>query len=96
MIADPVRVDRRLRTALLAVLGICFMSGLGWASIPLYRMFCAATRFTRSSGSNRQPMPGWMLASKRTSTSRPTAPGAWAVRSWRTVPPQPVAAQNMR
>lgn len=35
--------DRRLRTALLAVLGICFMSGLGWASIPLYRMFCQAT-----------------------------------------------------
>ena len=43
MIRAFVRMDRKLRTALLAVLGICFMSGLGWASIPLYRMFCQAT-----------------------------------------------------
>ena len=31
------------RTALLAVAGISFMTGLGWASVPLYRMFCEAT-----------------------------------------------------
>lgn len=31
------------RTALLLVLGICFMTGLAWASVPLYRMFCEAT-----------------------------------------------------
>ena len=37
------RMSGKARTALFAVLGICFMSGLGWASIPLYRMFCAAT-----------------------------------------------------
>ena len=36
-------VDRKLRTAFFAVLGICFMTGVGWASIPLYRMFCQAT-----------------------------------------------------
>ncbi|RUN77095.1 cytochrome c oxidase assembly protein [Sphingomonas sp. TF3] len=36
-------IDRKLRTALFAVAGICFMSGLGWASIPLYRLFCQAT-----------------------------------------------------
>lgn len=35
--------DGKLRTALFAVLGICFMTGVGWASIPLYRMFCQAT-----------------------------------------------------
>ncbi|MEO5865958.1 MAG: cytochrome c oxidase assembly protein, partial [Sphingomonas sp.] len=29
--------------ALLAVLGICFMTGLAWASVPLYRLFCEAT-----------------------------------------------------
>ena len=40
---DPRALDRTTRTALLAVLGVCFMSGLGWASIPLYRMFCQAT-----------------------------------------------------
>lgn len=31
------------RTALLAVLGICFMTGLAWASVPLYRLFCQVT-----------------------------------------------------
>ena len=31
------------RTALLAVLGICFMAALAFASVPLYRLFCEAT-----------------------------------------------------
>ena len=31
------------RTALLAVAGICFMTGLAWASVPLYRLFCEVT-----------------------------------------------------
>jgi cytochrome c oxidase assembly protein subunit 11 len=31
------------RTALFAVLGICFMTGLAWASVPLYRLFCQVT-----------------------------------------------------
>ncbi|MDB5695935.1 MAG: cytochrome c oxidase assembly protein [Sphingomonas bacterium] len=34
---------RTTRTALLAVLGICFMTGLAWASVPLYRLFCQVT-----------------------------------------------------
>ena len=34
---------RKGRTALLAVLGICFMTGLAFASVPLYRLFCQAT-----------------------------------------------------
>jgi len=34
---------RARRTAVLAVLGICFMTGLAWASVPLYRMFCQVT-----------------------------------------------------
>jgi cytochrome c oxidase assembly protein subunit 11 len=33
----------QIRTALLAVIGICFMTGLAWASVPLYRMFCQVT-----------------------------------------------------
>lgn len=36
-------IDRKVRTALLACLGIAFMGGLGFASVPLYRMFCQAT-----------------------------------------------------
>ncbi|WP_374944244.1 cytochrome c oxidase assembly protein [Sphingomonas sp.] len=36
-------MTRQTRTAGLAVLFICFMTGLAWASVPLYRLFCAAT-----------------------------------------------------
>ncbi|MDO7843979.1 cytochrome c oxidase assembly protein [Sphingomonas immobilis] len=36
-------MSRKLRTAMLAVLGVCFMTGLAAASVPLYRMFCQAT-----------------------------------------------------
>lgn len=36
-------MNRNARTALLAVVGICCMTGLGFASVPLYRMFCEAT-----------------------------------------------------
>ena len=43
MIHALARIDRRLRTALLAVLGICFMTGVAFASVPLYRLFCEAT-----------------------------------------------------
>ncbi|WBH18253.1 cytochrome c oxidase assembly protein [Sphingomonas radiodurans] len=32
-----------MRTATLAVLGICFMTGLAFASVPLYRLFCQVT-----------------------------------------------------
>jgi cytochrome c oxidase assembly protein subunit 11 len=37
------RMTGQGRTALYAVLFICFMTGLAWASVPLYRMFCEAT-----------------------------------------------------
>jgi cytochrome c oxidase assembly protein subunit 11 len=43
-------MSRTNRTALLAVLGICFMSGLAWASVPLYRMFCQATGLNGTTG----------------------------------------------
>jgi len=36
-------ISRNLRTALLAGVAVCCMGGLGFASVPLYRMFCAAT-----------------------------------------------------
>jgi cytochrome c oxidase assembly protein subunit 11 len=38
-------VAGKRRTAFLAVLGICFMTGLAWASVPLYRLFCQVTGF---------------------------------------------------
>jgi cytochrome c oxidase assembly protein subunit 11 len=36
-------MSRTNRTAALAVLFICFMTGLAWASVPLYRLFCSVT-----------------------------------------------------
>jgi cytochrome c oxidase assembly protein subunit 11 len=36
-------MDRKLRTAILAGIGVCSMTGLGFASVPLYRIFCQAT-----------------------------------------------------
>lgn len=36
-------MQRTHRTALIAVLGVCGMTGLGFASVPLYNMFCEAT-----------------------------------------------------
>jgi cytochrome c oxidase assembly protein subunit 11 len=38
-------MSRNARVAFLAVLGVCFMSGLGFASVPLYRLFCQVTGF---------------------------------------------------
>ena len=36
-------MQRIHRTAALAVLGVCGMTGLGFASVPLYNLFCEAT-----------------------------------------------------
>ena len=43
-------MTRTGRTASLAVLGIVFMSGLAWASVPLYRLFCEATGLNGTTG----------------------------------------------
>ncbi len=38
-----IQGSRAGRTALLAVIGLCLMTGLAWASVPLYRVFCQVT-----------------------------------------------------
>ncbi len=38
-------MKRTTLTVLLTVAGVCSMTGLGFASVPLYRMFCDATGF---------------------------------------------------
>lgn len=37
--------DPKIRTAMLAALMVAFMTGLGYAAVPLYRMFCQVTGF---------------------------------------------------
>jgi cytochrome c oxidase assembly protein subunit 11 len=36
-------MNRNLRTALLAAIAVCTMTGVGFASVPLYRLFCEVT-----------------------------------------------------
>ena len=43
-------MTRQGRTALLAVLGVTLMTGVAWASVPLYRLFCAATGLNGTTG----------------------------------------------
>ena len=40
-----VRITPKLRTALLAFVVFLGMTGLGWASVPLYRVFCQKTGY---------------------------------------------------
>ena len=43
MATAPALKDRNRRVALYALLGALFMLGLGYASVPLYRLFCQVT-----------------------------------------------------
>ena len=40
-----MKISRNLRTALLGGLLVCSMTGLAFASVPLYRLFCQVTGF---------------------------------------------------
>ena len=40
-----MRLSRQARTVVFAVLGVVFMTGLAWGSVPLYRLFCQVTGF---------------------------------------------------
>ena len=69
------------RTALLLVLGICFMTGLGWASVPLYRMFCEATGLNGTTQRGLQA-PGAVARAMRVDFDTNTSPKL----PWRFVP----------
>ncbi len=45
MLADALPQNRNARTALIALGGALAMLGLGFASVPLYRIFCQVTGF---------------------------------------------------
>ena len=38
-----MRLTRQTRTVVFAILGVVFMTGLAFASVPLYRLFCSVT-----------------------------------------------------
>ncbi len=62
-------MSRKLRTALLAGLLAVGMTGLGYASVPLYRIFCAATGLGGTTRKADAPAPG-AVASGQTITVR--------------------------
>ncbi len=57
-------MTRQARTVLLLVSGICFMTGIAWASVPLYRLFCQATGLNGTTNRGRQA-PGAVMRTIR-------------------------------
>ena len=74
-------MSRPLRTAALAVLFVCFMTGLAFASVPLYRMFCAVTGLNGTTGRGTAA-PGGVHRSIRIAFDANTSPKL----PWRFVP----------
>lgn len=74
---DPIR-----RTAMLAAVGVAGMAGLGFASAPLYRMFCEATGFDgttqRSNGQLVRAVPGKTVEIRFDANHVPTLPWSFA------------------
>ena len=77
-------MNRNLRTALLALLGVCFMSGLAWASVPLYRLFCQATGLNGTTQRGTQA-PGAVNRQVRIDFDTNVAPNL----PWKFVPESP-------
>ncbi|MCC2980065.1 MULTISPECIES: cytochrome c oxidase assembly protein [unclassified Sphingomonas] len=83
------------RTAAFAVLGIFLMTGLAFASVPLYRLFCQVTGFAGTTQRGGEA-PGAVNARMRVDFDANTSPRL----PWRFTPEQPnqtvvVGARNM-
>jgi cytochrome c oxidase assembly protein subunit 11 len=74
---DPIR-----RTALLAVTGVVAMTGLGFASVPLYRLFCEVTGFDgttmRADGTAVRAIAGKTVEVRFDANHVPTLPWTFA------------------
>jgi cytochrome c oxidase assembly protein subunit 11 len=75
-------MNRNTRTALLAALIVCGMTGLAFASVPLYRIFCQATGFggtTRMAVGTEAPGPsGRMISVRFDANTSPNLPWQFA------------------
>jgi cytochrome c oxidase assembly protein subunit 11 len=83
------------RTALLAVLFVAFMTGLAFASVPLYRLFCQATGLN---GTTQRGLvaPGATERTIRVDFDSNVAPGMpWRFRPERPSDTVAVGAQDM-
>ena len=83
------------RTAAMAVLGIFLMTGLAFASVPLYRLFCQVTGFAGTTQRGEEA-PGGINAQMRVDFDANTSPRL----PWRFTPEQAnqtvvIGARNM-
>ena len=88
---------RNGRTALLAALGVLFMVGLAFASVPLYRLFCQVTGFggtTRMAVGSQAPGPAGQLISVRFDANVSPALG-WEFRPVDTTRRVAIGARNI-
>ena len=73
-------MTRTTRTAVLAGVAICFMTGLAFASVPLYRLFCQATGLNGTTNRGKQA-PGATGSAMTVSFDTNVSPGMpWRFR----------------
>ena len=88
-------MSRKTRTALLAALLVCGMTGLAFASVPLYRLFCQVTGFagTTQVGSRAPGAVGRTISVRFDANHSPALPWRFEpVDHRRTIP---IGARNM-
>ncbi|MCW3837212.1 cytochrome c oxidase assembly protein [Sphingomonas canadensis] len=88
-------MTRNLRTALLGSAFVVFMGGLGFASVPLYRMFCEVTGLN---GTTQRGVaaPGGTGKSIRVAFDSNTAPGlGWEFKPEQRVETIDIGARDM-
>ena len=88
-------VRRPQRTALYAVLFALFMTGLAWASVPLYRLFCQATGLNGTTG-RAERAPGAVAGQVEVAFDSNVAPNLpWRFRPERRADTVDIGARDM-
>ena len=79
---SAISLDPKRRTAMLAILGTLSMLGLGFASVPLYRIFCEVTGFggttMRADGIGVRAVAGKTMQVRFDANHVPTLPWTFA------------------
>ena len=90
-------MSRKARTALLMVLLVCGMTGLAFAAVPLYRVFCEATGFAgtpqRAEGGRAPGATGHMISIRFDANTSPSLP--WRFRPVDTHREVAIGARNI-
>ena len=90
-------MSRRARTALLMTLLVCGMTGLAFAAVPLYRVFCQATGFAgtpqRAEGGHAPGSVGRMISIRFDANTSPSLP--WRFQPVETRRDVAIGARNL-